>query len=60
MTLRLESGGPAYEWPGPGITATTDSRGVFTVPVASLAGGVYKWRVKGPKYLAAAGAAIFR
>ena len=56
MTLRLQSGGPAYEWPGPGITATTDSSGVFTVPVGSLAGGVYNWRVKGPKYLAAGGA----
>ncbi|MFL5732727.1 MAG: dockerin type I domain-containing protein [Chloroflexia bacterium] len=55
MTLRLASGGPAYEWPGPGITATTDNNGIFTVPLDSLALGTYNWRVKGPKFLSVSG-----
>jgi len=34
----------------------TDASGYFTVSVANLALGNYNWRVKGPKYLANAGA----
>jgi hypothetical protein len=42
---------PATEY----ISKTTDASGFFTVPVGSLANGVYNWRVKDPIYLANAG-----
>src|SRR5205823_3169419 len=51
LTLRLQSGGPASEYTG----MTTDASGFFTVPVGSLPGGSYYWRVKDPKYLATSG-----
>jgi hypothetical protein len=51
LTLRMLEGGPDKEYPG----LTTDPAGYFTVPVESLAGGSYAWRVKGPKYLANSG-----
>jgi hypothetical protein len=34
---------------------TTDASRFFTVPLGSLAGGAYNWRVKDPKYLATSG-----
>ena len=36
MTLRLQSGGPAYDMAGAGITATTDNNGMFDVSVGTL------------------------
>jgi len=46
-TLRLVSGGPAYEYTG----YTTDANGVFTLPVGSVPAGTYVIRVKGPRNL---------
>jgi hypothetical protein len=51
LTLRLQAGGPSYEFTG----MTTDANGVFTVTVVSLPSGAYYWRVKDPKYLATSG-----
>src|SRR6185503_6336069 len=51
LTLRMQTGGAASEYTG----MTTDASGYLTVPVGSLPGGDYYWRVKGPKYLATSG-----
>jgi len=48
LSLRLASGGPDNEYTG----MTTDPSGFFTATVTGLPSGLYKWRVKDPKYLA--------
>jgi hypothetical protein len=49
LTLKLGTTETDYE------PTTTDASGFFTVPVGSLAPGIYSWRVKGPQYLANGG-----
>lgn len=51
ITLTLKSAGVEENYP----VETTDASGFFTVNVSSLLPGQYDWRVKGHKYLAAAG-----
>lgn len=51
-TLRLQSGGPYYDYTG----LTTNTGGYFTVPVSALPNGLYNIRVKDPKYLASTSA----
>jgi hypothetical protein len=46
-TLRLQTGGPAYEYSG----YTTNASGYFTLPVGGVPNGVYNIRVKGPRNL---------
>lgn len=48
VTLRLQSGGPYYDYTG----LTTDASGFFTIPMGALLNGLYNIRVKDPKYLA--------
>jgi len=52
VTLTLKSGSTEVNYP----SQNTDAGGNFTVTVSGLAPGPYNWRVKGPKYLANAGA----
>jgi hypothetical protein len=53
MTLRLQTGGPVFEYTG----LSTDPSGIFTV-TADVPNGSYYWRVKGPKYLANSGSVL--
>jgi FtsP/CotA-like multicopper oxidase with cupredoxin domain len=53
LTLRLQTGGPYYDYP----SQNTDSGGFFTVTLSGVPDGAYNWRVKGPKFLANAGTA---
>jgi hypothetical protein len=52
VTLTLKSGATEVNYP----SQSTDAYGFFTVTLSGLASGSYDWRVKGPKYLANAGA----
>ncbi len=51
VTLTLKLGTTEVNYP----SQNTDASGFFTVPVTSLGGGTYNWRIKGPKFLANAG-----
>ena len=51
LTLTLKLGTSGVNYP----SQSTDPSGLFTVPVSSLAPGVYQWRSKGPSYLANSG-----
>lgn len=52
ISLTLSLGSTDTDYP----TRSTDASGYFTAPVTGLVNGVYAWRVKGPQYLANAGA----
>jgi hypothetical protein len=51
ITVTLKLGSAEVDYPA----RNTDVSGFFTVSMATLANGVYDWRVKGPVYLANAG-----
>jgi hypothetical protein len=51
LTLKLNTGSVERNY----ASQSTDASGYFSSSTASLVGGAYNWRVKGPKYLANAG-----